>query len=48
MITVPEEEWHIFQRMSTETFAHTLQQLANKVNQAKSKKHKSGPKTTAI
>ena len=44
MIAVPEEEWHIFQSMSTATFAHTLQQLANRVNLAKFKKHKRGPK----
>jgi hypothetical protein len=44
MIAVPEEEWHIFQSMSTATFVHTLQQLANKVNLAKFKKHKRGPK----
>ena len=44
MIAVPEQEWVIFFRMSMETFAHTLQQLANKVNLAKFKKHKRGPK----
>jgi hypothetical protein len=44
MIAVPEEEWQIFQSMSTATFAHTLQQLANRVNLAKFKKHKRGPK----
>ena len=44
MIAVPEQEWDIFQRMSAKTFAHTLQQLANKVNLAKFKKHKRGPK----
>jgi hypothetical protein len=44
MIAVPEEEWHIFQSMSTATFARTLQQLANRVNLAKFKKHKRGPK----
>lgn len=44
MIAVPEEEWVIFYRMSMEEFAHTLQQLANKVNLAKFKKHKRGPK----
>ena len=44
MIAIPEEEWDIFQGMSTETFIQTLQQLANKVNLAKFKKHKRGPK----
>ena len=44
MIAVPQQEWVIFYRMSMETFAHTLQQLANKVNLAKFKKHKRGPK----
>ena len=44
MIAVPEEEWQIFQSMSTARFAHTLQQLANRVNLAKFKKHKRGPK----
>ncbi len=44
MIAIPEEEWDIFQGMSTGTFIQTLQQLANKVNLAKFKKHKRGPK----
>ncbi len=44
MIAVPEQEWHIFQTMSADTFTHTLRQLANKVNLAKFKKHKRGPK----
>jgi len=44
MIAIPEEQWSTFQQMSTETFARTLQQLANKVNLAKFKKHKRGPK----
>ena len=44
MIAVPEEEWVIFSRMSTGKFVHTLQQLANKVNLAKFKKHKRGTK----
>ena len=44
MIAVPEAEWYIFQSMSTGTFAHTWQQHANKVNLAKFKKHKRGPK----
>lgn len=44
MIAIPEPEWQIFQSMSLETFTHTLEQLANKVNLAKFKKHKRGPK----
>ena len=44
MIAVPEEEWQIFQSMSPGAFAQTLQQLASKVNLAKFKKHKRGPK----
>ena len=44
MIAIAEEQWTIFQRMSEQTFAATLQQLASKVNLAKFKKHKRGPK----
>jgi len=44
MISIPEEHWVIFQAMSAQTFTHTLQQLAGKVNLAKFKKHKRGPK----
>ena len=44
MIAIPEAQWQIFSRMSAESFAQTLQQLANKVNLAKFKKHKRGPK----
>ena len=44
MIAIPEEEWSIFQMMSMKIFIRTLQQLANKVNLAKFKKHKRGPK----
>mgnify|MGYP000600317860 CR=1 FL=1 len=44
MIAVPEEEWVVFQGMSSGSFTHTLQQLANKVNLEKFKKHKRGPK----
>jgi hypothetical protein len=44
MISIPEEEWVIFQAMSAQTFAVTLRQLADKVNLAKFKKHKRGPK----
>ena len=45
MIAVPEEQWTVFQSMSTATFTETLKLLANKVNLAKFKKHKRGPKT---
>ena len=44
MISIPEEQWIIFQAMSAEKFVSTLQQLAQKVNLAKFKKHKRGPK----
>lgn len=44
MIAIPEEEWTFFQTMSLDVFARTLQQLASKVNLAKYKKHKRGPK----
>ena len=44
MIAVPEEKWKNFQEMRIETFSSTLLQLANKVNLAKFKKHKRGPK----
>jgi len=44
MIAIEEEQWTIFQTMSEQTFAATLQQLASKVNLAKFQKHKRGPK----
>jgi len=44
MIAVPEGQWGIFLSMSAETFNRTLPQLADKVNLAKFKKHKRGPK----
>jgi len=44
MISIPEQEWVIFQAMSAQTFARTLQKLAHKVNLAKFKKHKRGAK----
>jgi len=44
IIAIAEEHWAIFQRMSEQTFAATLQQLASKVNLAKFRKHKRGPK----
>ncbi len=43
-IAIPEDEWRIFQKMSTARFILTLQQLAAKVNLAKFRKHKRGPK----
>ena len=46
MIAIPEEKWSVFQKMTTEAFTRTLQQLANKVNLRKFKKHKRGPKET--
>ena len=44
MIAIPEEEWTFFQTMNLDLFARTLQQLAGKINLAKYKKHKRGPK----
>ena len=44
MIAVPEAQWGIFLTMSAQTFNRTLLQLADKVNLAKFKKHKRGPK----
>ena len=44
IISIPEQEWTIFQAMSSQTFAGTLRHLADKVNLAKFKKHKRGPK----
>ena len=44
MIAIPEDEWRIFQQMSTNRFIEILQQLADKVNLAKFRKHKRGPK----
>ena len=43
-IAIPEDEWCIFQKMSAKEFIQTLQQLAGKVNLAKFRKHKRGPK----
>ena len=44
MIAIPEDEWRLFQHMSTERFVRILQQLAGKVDLAKFRKHKRGPK----
>jgi hypothetical protein len=44
IIAIPEDEWSRFQRMSTERFIQTLQQLAAKVDLAKFRKHKRRPK----
>ena len=44
MIAIAEDQWTIFQTMSDQTFAATLQQLASKVSLAKFRKHKRGPK----
>jgi hypothetical protein len=44
IIAIPEDEWNRFQRMNTERFIQTLQQLAAKVDLAKFQKHKRGPK----
>jgi hypothetical protein len=44
MIAVPENEWFIFQAMSTKHFIRVLQHLAGKVDLTKFRKHKRGPK----
>jgi len=44
MIAVPENEWFIFQAMSTKRFIRVLQHLAGKVDLTKFRKHKRGPK----
>ena len=44
MIAVPENEWFIFQGMSTKRFIRVLQHLAGKVDLTKFRKHKRGPK----
>jgi hypothetical protein len=44
IIAIPEDEWSRLQRMSTERFIQTLQQLATKVDLAKFQKHKRRPK----
>ena len=44
MIAIPEDEWCIFREMSTKRFVEILQQLATKVDLAKFRKHKRGPK----
>jgi len=44
MIAIPDDEWRIFQGMSTRRFIAILQQLASKVDLAKFRKHKRGPK----
>jgi hypothetical protein len=43
-IAIRENEWYVFQEMSTERFIRVLQQLAAKVDLAKFRKHKRGPK----
>ncbi|HCS89114.1 MAG TPA: hypothetical protein DIW77_03365 [Chromatiaceae bacterium] len=44
MIAIADDQWHVFQQMSDEQFLRTLQQLAAKVNLAKFRKNKRGPK----
>ena len=44
MITIPNDEWRIFQDMSSHRFIAILQQLARNVDLAKFRKHKRGPK----
>jgi hypothetical protein len=44
MIAIPEDQWSLFQQMSTKRFIQILQELAGKVDLAKFRKHKRGPK----
>jgi len=44
MIAIPENKWRIFGEMSTKHFVEILQQLADKVDLTKFRKHKRGPK----
>ena len=44
MIAIPENEWCLFRNMSSNRFIAILQQLAGKVDLAKFRKHKRGPK----
>jgi len=44
MIAIPEQNWHIFRKMSDREFAKALQMLASNINLAKYKKHPRGPK----
>jgi len=44
MIAIPEDQWCIFRNMSSNRFIEILQQLAAKVDLAKFRKHKRGPK----
>ena len=44
MIAIPEHEWRLFQEMSTPRFIQILHELAGKVDLAKFRKHKRGPK----
>ena len=43
-IAIPKEDWSCFHQMNTERFIQILQQLAGKVDLAKFRKHKRGPK----
>jgi hypothetical protein len=44
MIAIPENEWRLFQHISTERFIDILQQLASNVDLSKFQKHNRGPK----
>lgn len=43
-IAIPEEDWHIFRRMSAEEFALTILAVARRIQPEKYTKHKRGPK----
>jgi IS4 transposase len=47
LVAVPREEWQPFGRMTNESFAESLRQLASKADPARYAKSKRGPKTTA-
>jgi hypothetical protein len=44
MIAIPENEWRLFQHISTERFIEILQQLASNVDLSKFQKHNRVPK----
>jgi hypothetical protein len=44
MIPIADDQWHVVQQMSDEQFLRTLQQSAAKMNLAKFRKNKRGPR----
>lgn len=43
-IAIPEKDWHLFRRMSTEAFVATILAVASRIRPEKYTKHKRGPK----